>query len=116
MADLDHLVPFPVSCTMRETPSLLVATINFYKKLPCDQDAVAMLTSLLPREALADFDWMRAGVSDGGEGAGRTWKYYLRVPRKIVEASGALSLGADPRAFHSACGSIQSHVSTAVVQ
>lgn len=79
-----HLIPYPVDARVDETASLLVASINFRKRLGHPQDAVAILATLLPNERVADFDWLRAGVEDGGPGKHRTWVYYLRVPKKVV--------------------------------
>lgn len=79
-----HLIPYHVDARVTETPSRLVASINFRKPLGHPQDALAILTTLLPRERVADFDWLAAGVEDGGEGRRRTHVYYLRVPKKVV--------------------------------
>ena len=117
MSDLAILLPYPVRHRIILTPSLMIATLNFHKRLGHPNDAVAILGDLVKREGRVAFDWLRAGVEDGGEGLKGTWVYYLRVPKKIVDA---VTLSGDvdavAHAYSTACATIQTHRSTTLLQ
>ncbi len=116
IATLATLLLCPVKQRIILTPSLLVATLNFRKRLGHPNDAVAILADVIGRERVAAFDWLGAGVEDGGEGAGETWVYFLRVPRKLVVESAPRLVDAVAHAYSTACATIQTHPSTEVVQ
>lgn len=88
---LAKLIAYPIRHTVRETPSLLVASLTFRKPLGAKVDALAILTTLIPRERVADFDWLAYGIEES-EGAGRTHVYRLRVKKRAVDGN-ALAIG-----------------------
>lgn len=93
MADstLAKLIAYPIRAVVRETPSLLIASLTFRKPLGAKVDALAILATEIPRERVADFDWMAYGIEEA-EGPLRTWVYRLRVRKRAVDGN-ALAIG-----------------------
>ncbi len=88
---LAKLIAYPIDTVIRETPSLLIARLTFRKPLAAPLDALAILATEIPRERVADFDWLAYGIEES-EGPKRTWVYRIRVKKRAVDGN-ALAIG-----------------------